>query len=172
MTGVAAPLLASVAVAFAGIIVSGPASLRWPGLALVPLVVSAALLIAAVQFGFLARRHVVTAADVAAELPMLRGEQLARRITVEREAAAPYFELWADYGRWAYGLGIIALWAGVGVAVAPPPFVVQPGWRWAAAGLCGLLALLELGWLVVSRLRPAWFTPERAVRRWRARHGS
>src|SRR5262245_24697907 len=65
-TGIAAPLLAGTAVAIAGVVVQQPTALRWPGVAILLLVVAGSLLISAVQLGVLARRYGPSQDEVAA----------------------------------------------------------------------------------------------------------
>ena len=52
LSSVAAPLLAGGTLALLGVVVQQPSSLRWPGLALLLLVVAAVMLVTAVQCGF------------------------------------------------------------------------------------------------------------------------
>lgn len=165
MTGIAAPLLAGAAVAIIGVVVQQPSSLRWPGVTLLLLVLAASSLVAAVQFGFLARRHTATPDQVAAWWPALTQQARARRVRRDLEDDAPLFAWWADFARWAYGLGIVVLWIGLGVAITPDAGNEQPTWRWLATAVAWVVALLEVAWFVASRTRPGWFTPRAAARR-------
>ncbi|MCO5994808.1 hypothetical protein [Actinoallomurus rhizosphaericola] len=165
MTGIAAPLLAGAAIAITGVVVQQPSSLRWPGVTLLLLIAAASLLITAVQMGFLARRHVATPGEIAEWWPGLSDAKRVRRVRADLKDDAPLYAWWSDLSRWAYGLGIVALWAGLGCAVMPGHGDGQPVGRWFAAGVGWATAVLEIAWFVATRLRPGWFTPRRIARR-------
>ena len=65
LSSVAAPLLAGGTLALVGVIVQQPSALRWPGLALLLLLVAAILLVMAVQCGVWARHHATRPDEIA-----------------------------------------------------------------------------------------------------------
>jgi hypothetical protein len=145
--------------------VQQPTAFRWPGVALLLLVIAASLLIAAMQCGVLARRYGPSADEVAARRQAQGGEPEADPDDDAFADAVALCAWWADCARWAFGLGIIALWTALGVAVMPLGGQEQTEWRWAAAAIAGGLAVLEIAWLVVARIRPELLSPLAAARR-------
>lgn len=165
LTGIAAPLLAGAAVAITGVVLQQPDSLRWPGVALLLLVVAASMLIAAVQFGFMARRHSASPDEVGDWWTFLPEAERQERVRRDLADDAPLYTWWAEFARWTYGFGIVALWCALAVAMLPARAHEQAVWRWLAAVVAGGSALFELGWLIVSRAKPAWLVPRGAARR-------
>jgi hypothetical protein len=165
MTGIAAPLLTAAAITITGVVVQQPDALRWPGITLLILVAAASLLVAAVQFGFLARRHVASPEEMRAWWPKLDQNETDARIRDDRADDAILYEWWADLARLTYGSGIVALWAGVGSAVAPQCGADQQTLRWFAAAIAWLTAAGEVAWFVASRRYDKMFTPRVIARR-------
>jgi hypothetical protein len=165
MGGIAAPLLAGASVAIVGVIVQQPGSLRHPGVTLFLLVLASCFLIMSVQFGFLARRHHSTPADIEQWLKPLTGDALVEQVRDDLTDDAALLGWWSDFARYAYGGGVVLLWTGIGFAVLPPADADEAAWRCAASIAAYVMAGLEVAWLAVSRLRPGWFTPRRLARR-------
>jgi hypothetical protein len=161
-SSVAAPLLAGGALALAGVIIQQEDALRFPGVALLLLVGAVALLIVAVQCGIWARQYVVTPAEIEQWWPAANE---ARRAAILRDQHwyAQRHRIWARRVTLTFNLGVLALWAAIAVAAAPPSGVGEPAWRWAAAALALVAALAEAAWIglvirgpVVPGQRLAW----------------
>lgn len=163
MAGIAAPLLTAASITITGVVVQQPGSLRWPGITLALLVFAATLLVATVQFGFLARRHAVSPDRVRSWWPRLRPERLEDRVRRDMVDNMLLYEWFAELARRTYTPGIIVLWAGIGSAVAPLPGHSEELWRWIAASVAWLAALLEVLWLLATRWRRELFKPYRSA---------
>jgi hypothetical protein len=164
MTGIAAPLLTAASITITGVVVQQPDSLRWPGITLLVLVVASALLVTAVQLGFLARRHVARPDEIEAWWPSLTPADRAKRVRRDQSEEYLLNEWWADLARRAYNLGIVALWIGVGTAVAPHGDREQV-MRWIAAWIAWALAIGEILWFALALWWPGSFVPLDAARR-------
>jgi len=128
MSAIAAPLLAGFSLTLAGAIASSSQSFRWPGIDLVPLVLAIVLFVACIQFGFHARMHLYSAADVRDWRP-----DVFEWIAARPQASQPFSDALKaqqadDYQRWnrwetrarlAYNLAIVVLAAGVALTMAP-----------------------------------------------------
>jgi hypothetical protein len=159
MAGIAAPLLVAASITIIGVIVQQPTSLRWPGLCLALLVLSALLLTMCVQFGFLAKRHAAGPEQVAQWWLKLDAERRANRVAAEILQNRRPMEILTDISRWLYGSGIVVVWLAIGSAVVPSVDSLQPEFRWTAAGLSWFAAFIEFLWLILSRIKPRFFTP-------------
>jgi hypothetical protein len=115
---------------------------------LVAFAVSAVTLISVVQFTFWARSYTVTPDELQSWWPdvetterrsVVRGEQL----THERARRT-----WSRRARWSYRLGIIALLAGMAIALIPPGRVTAA--RWVASTFVLLGLLYEVLWVVAA----------------------
>ncbi|MFE3110488.1 hypothetical protein ACFXKJ_21770 [Kitasatospora indigofera] len=162
MSNVAAPLLAGFSVSTIGIVLTGEPSLRWPGFILVSLTVASVAFIMCVQFGFHARQHLYSPADVSSWW----SEEDVRAHTADLESEQRRdFARWALWTVWArrfYSTGIVALWFGVGSALCPTPddHGSTGLLRWVAASIALGAGLGELCWSVV----PAWRRRRRRAR--------
>nr|BBJ47512.1 hypothetical protein SAVMC3_01410 [Streptomyces avermitilis] len=112
VTNVAAPLLAGFAIATIGVVGADGGHFRWPGPVLLCLTLSALLFVTCVQFGFHARRHLYSFADISA---WWSDEEMRDHRDLLREEQNADFQLW---NRWrgraytAYSGGMVMLWLG------------------------------------------------------------
>ncbi|MER5832913.1 hypothetical protein ABT116_19150 [Streptomyces sp. NPDC002130] len=147
---VAAPLLAGACIAMVGVLGSDGDKFRWPGPAMLLLTMAFVVLIASVQYGFHARRHFYSPADLDAWYP-----PGARRPAEESLRAAQRH----DIGEWqrmtrrgstAYNMGIVLLGAGVTLVLAPPEgaSLGHAVCRWTAATVTAVGSLAELEWIL------------------------
>jgi hypothetical protein len=136
MSGVAAPLLAGFSIAFIGLVIGSAAAFRWPGWTLLPLTMSALLLVTCVQGGFWIRHY---RPDVSVD------EQH------EWTLALPAFKRWLHLTRWTYNAGIALLLLGLALALYPRGTDVQAGLRRLASGLALAAATAEVVWGLLSR---------------------
>jgi hypothetical protein len=146
MTGIAAPLLAGFSLTLAGVIAAGPAQFRWPGADLAVLVIPVVLLVACIQFGFHARSHLYSAADVRDWRP----DFIERHEPALKLQQAADYEKWCQWerrGRFAYNAAIVVLAIGVAMVMAPPMHGSEPAWRWAAAGIALAAGAAEATWI-------------------------
>lgn len=152
VTTVAAPLLAGFALTFIGLVLS--ASVRWPGLSLLVLTLAASALVASLQFGFHARRHLYSAEDLHAWVQTdASTAEVTRYWQGVQERDLAYWRRWSHRARWTYNGGIVLLAAGVALALAPPNSVggIDAVFRWSAAGIAALAAGSEGIWWWSSR---------------------
>ncbi len=157
MASVAAPLLAGFSLALIGLVLPSQKLLRWPELALFLLVLSALLLLAAVQHGFWARQYIATPSDLSQWWPDL-DESEERLLMVRREqwSYQTIYTVYAGRARAAYRLGILALLAAVAVVVVPDrPLGEVPAGRLAVVGLAVFGFLLEALWIIAAK-PPRW----------------
>jgi len=156
-TNIAAPLLAGFSITVIAAVAAGSDSFRWPGPVLLSLTVAAVLLVASVQFGFHARQHLYSAADVAAWWTAEDLAQPGRTDRLQREQHADYatWEQWSTKARMAYNTGIVILAVGVALMLAPPHSAdrAQAAFRWTAAAVAATAALGELTWSLIPILR-------------------
>lgn len=99
VTNVAAPLLAGFGVAAIGVVSADTDKFRWPGLVLLSLTLAALLFVTCVQFGFHARRHLYSFADIAA---WWSEDELREHRDLLREEQNADFHLWNRWRAWAY----------------------------------------------------------------------
>jgi hypothetical protein len=150
-SSVAAPLLAGGALALAGVVVQQEDSLRYPGVVLVLLVAAVVMLVTAVQCGFWARRYAVTPDEIRQWWPDANPARL-KKIQDEQHRHADYHYKWSRRTAITFNVGILLLWAALGLAVTPKDGMQEPTWRWVAAGLAGLAALIEVVWIILGVL--------------------
>lgn len=150
---VAAPLLAGVALAAVGILVTDGDKFRWPGPGVTLLTLSSILLIASIQLAFHGRQYLYSPA----ELSDWWDGELTPATEVLQEEQREDFSKWAKFARRAavaYNSGIVLLGYGM-VGLLAPPGGVSPEHsvtRWIAVGFAVVGASWELG----SMVRHAW----------------
>jgi hypothetical protein len=158
MTGIAAPLLAGFSLTLIGVIAQDPTRFRWPGQALVALVIAISLLIATVHFGFQARSYLYSAADVNDWRPDFFST-LQDLMAEDQRRDYGKWESWDRRAGWAYDLAVCVLAAGIALVVAPPVFESprhplagsETDYRWAAFGLAITAGVAQLAWVVATR---------------------
>ncbi|MDH6226786.1 MULTISPECIES: hypothetical protein [Streptomyces] len=157
VTNVAAPLLAGFSVAAIGVVGADSDKFRWPGPALFCLTLSALLFVTCVQFGFHARRHLYSYADLTA---WWTEDELADtdRRRLLRDEQRHDFDLW---NRWrgrayvAYSGGLVVLWTGVALVLLPPGpgTASDTAFRWAASAVAACAAVGEVVWSAYEPVR-------------------
>ncbi|MEU4655240.1 hypothetical protein AB0G32_15100 [Streptomyces sp. NPDC023723] len=167
VSNVAAPLLAGFAVAAIGVVAADSDKFRWPGPVLLFLTLAALLFVTCVQFGFHARRHLYSYADITA---WWTEEEVRDRRDLLREEQNHDFELWDGWRRRTYAAytgGMIMLWAGVSLVLVPPApgTTLDTPFRWAAAAVAACAGVGEAVWSAYP-----WIT--RRVRRRRLLRGN
>lgn len=154
MSSVAAPLLASGALVFIGLVVK---SVRYPGLTLLIMLVALLVLVTAVQCGFWARQFASTPQEIEQWWPDMPTKMRNERARADQWQDRASHDMWANRARWAYGVGIILLWFGVAVALMPAADAAQPALRWLAAAVGILAGMGEALWLAGAHGRgPRW----------------
>jgi hypothetical protein len=147
MGAVAAPFLAGIAIALAVLVISSPENFGGENVALFALVLAAVALIACAECTFVARKYVVTPGQLEEWWPGASVEQLVH----EQHEAADVFEVWADWSRRLYNVGIVALAAGVAAALVPPGGLGDaPPWRLAAFALALAAMVAELAAILIT----------------------
>jgi hypothetical protein len=150
---VASPLLAGFSLTTTVLIGDDAKNFRWSGAAMLALVVAAVLLIEAVQCSFNARQYIWSAGDVRVWWPdMQEDTSREQRLRDEQDRAYRKWQTWSAWARRTYNLGIIALLAGLGLAL-PPQHAdnVQSALRWTASGIAFAAAVGEVIWYGFSR---------------------
>jgi hypothetical protein len=133
------------------VVVQQEDSLRYPGVVLVLLVAALVMLVLAVQFGFWARRYAVTPDEIRQWWPNANPARL-EEIRREQHDHAAQHAAWSLQVAIAFNVGVLFLWLALGLAVTPKDGVQEPIWRWVAAGLAGLAALVNAAWLILGVL--------------------
>jgi hypothetical protein len=151
MTGIAAPLLAGFSLALIGVIAQDPSHFRWPGPALITLVIAISLLIATVHFGFQARSYLYSAADVRDWRPDFLAA-LEDVMATDQRRDYLHWERWDKRAGWTYDLAVCFLAAGIALVVAPPLAGTEAGFRWGAFAVAITAGVAQLGWVVSTRL--------------------
>jgi hypothetical protein len=150
VTNVAAPLLAGFNITVIATVAAASDRFRWPGFTTLILIISAMLLVASLQFGFHARQHLYSAADVADWWTPEDLEVQGRTDRLQREQHVHYarWERSSLRARIAYNAGIVTLAVGIALVLSPPYTVhrTEAGFRWAAAALAFAGAIAELVW--------------------------
>ncbi len=153
---VAAPLLGGFSLASTMVVADDAANFRWPGWALLALTTAAVLLLNAVQCGFHARRHLWSADDVHSWMPDLKDhpdweEQLQQRQHQD-------YRTWRRWVGWTvrlYNAGIVALLAGLALALPPPHGDgLQQTLRWVAFAIAVAVVLVEVTWTAKTTWKP------------------
>jgi len=157
MANVAAPLLAGFSITVIAAVAASSDKFRWPGAALLTLTLATVLLVASLQFGFTARQHLYSAADVAAWWAQEDLDQPGRSERLQREQHRDYttWERWSSKARMAYNAGITVLAVGVALVLAPPHSAhhSEAVLRWIAAAAAAAGALGEIVWGAVPMVR-------------------
>ena len=156
MANVAAPLLAGFSITVIAAVAAGSDKFRWPGAALLTLAVAAVLLVASLQFGFTARQHLYSAADVADWWAQEDLDHPGRSERIQREQHRDYsvWERWSFKARMTYNSGITILAVGIALVLVPPQSVhhSEAVLRWIAAVIAVAGALGEISWGVVPMM--------------------
>lgn len=132
------PLLAGFSVTSVLVVTNDAAKFRWPGLAILALTIASVALIASVQCAYHARLYLP---------PQAEGFSSPR--FSDRKGKA-----WARWTRISYHCGIVALLAGLGLALAPLSGKgMENGLRWSATVIAFSACLGETAFIVVVRWR-------------------
>lgn len=152
---VAAPLLAGFSLASVIVVSDDAANFRWPGAVMLALATAAVLLVAAVQCGYSARQYLWSPAEVSAWWPDLEGG--SQREALLRDEQAEAFGRWVAWTRWTrvvYDTGILALLAGLALALPPPHGTgTQESLRWVASAVAFVACAGEGTWIVMVSWR-------------------
>ncbi|NEA99799.1 hypothetical protein [Streptomyces sp. SID13726] len=146
---VAAPMLAAAAVTLTGVVAADEIKFRWPGAAMLCLMLAAASLIASVQFGFRAQMYRFTEDELdhwfvgAAPDPYPEGsDSKVHTLAVARNT----WEIKVRPAVYTYNVGTVLLGLGLAGCLMPKPDSEQSGVRWAAMAVALALTLGELVW--------------------------
>jgi hypothetical protein len=152
---VASPLLAGFSLASVILVSDDAGNFRWPGAVVLALAIAAATLIGAVQCAYNARQYLWSADDVHNWWPdMEEGSERERLLRGEQSEAFHRWEAWARWTRITYNCGILALLAGLALALPPQHGVgMQDGLRWAASGLTFAACAGEAYWIAAVAWR-------------------
>jgi len=152
---IAAPVLAGFTVALIGVVAQAPANFRWPGIALLLLLLTAVLFVMCLQCGFWARQYLVSRDEAAAWFDDFESVTRQEQVRREQVAYAHVYEGWAQRCKLLYRLALQAMFAALLVVLLPTSGgdgAIQSGWRWAAASLAALAFILEALWILSVQL--------------------
>jgi len=170
---VTTPLLAGFSVSAVVVVSDDAANFRWPGAAILALAIAAVVLIAAVQCAYHARLYLSARSDMAnAPVPDPRLRPTSGTVSTTETGAkskpevgtGPWrtsatigrqlddaYELGLAWTKWtqrAYHCGIVALLAGVALAIAPRHAAgVQGSLQWLATGIAFAACAGEALWI-------------------------
>lgn len=171
MGSVSAPLLAGFSLSITTIVLTTSDALRWPGITAAFSTFAALALIASVQFAFWAKQNVATPSDMRewwddSDTPAGR----PFRIT-ELERYRKVYNAYSRRARLTYDLGIVALLASLGSALAPPTHANQPFLRWTSAGVVLIAVGVEVAWATATAAAnfETWAGPFRKAAGWLVR---
>jgi serine/threonine protein kinase len=128
MSDIAAPLLATAAITFLSVALSGDPRSSQHDWALILFVSTAGSMIMSLQCGFYAKLYVGLANS---------------RSDAQNNSRA---RIWTNRARRSYSFGILLLWLGIAVALLPGP--AQQSLAWVPSGIAGFMALLEFAWIM------------------------
>jgi hypothetical protein len=150
---VGSSLLAGFSLASVIVVSSAAAEFRWPGAAVLALATAAVALLGAMQFTYMTRQFLWSAADVAQWWPEADSDaELAARLREEQADSFRRWEIWARWTRAAHGTGILILLAGLALALPPPhDGTTQDALRWAAFWVAAVGCAAEAAFMA------AWF---------------
>jgi hypothetical protein len=155
MSTIAAPLLAGFSITLLGVVAQAAANFRWPGIAMVLLLISAALLIMCVQCGFWARQYVVSREEASVWFADFAESSRQEQVRLEQVAFAKVYEGWARRAKRLYRFALLALLASLLVVLLPASAgdgSIQSNWRWAGVGIAALVIGFEVLWIVAIEL--------------------
>jgi hypothetical protein len=113
------------------------------------LTIAAVVLVGTVQCAFNARQHLWSASDVSNWWPdMDQGTEREKLLRDEQEASFARWQLWARWTRATYAYGILALLAGLALALPPLHGTgAQNSLRWIASGVAFAACAGEAAWI-------------------------
>ena len=150
VAGVASPLLAGFSLASVIVVSDDARNFRWPGAAILALAVAAVVLIGAVQCGYNARQYLWSGADVHSWWPEMQGgSELETLLAGEQADAFGRWQAWSSWTRLTYDCGILALLAGLALALPPQHEMgLQNALRWTASGVAFVACAGEAYWII------------------------
>jgi hypothetical protein len=152
---VAAPLLAGFSLASLVAISDDAPNFRWPGAAILSLVIAAIALIGAVQCSFNARQYIWSAAEVVEWWPdMEEGSPREVRLRNEQDLAFRRWKAWVKWARTTYDVGILSLLTALALTIPPPHSAgIQSSLRWGASGVAFAACACDAAWIVLAIAR-------------------
>jgi len=150
---VAAPLLAGACVATVGVMGADADKFRWPAPAMLLLTLAFVAFIGSVQYGFHARQHLYSPADVDAWHPPGAGRRDEDSLRREQQRNFEEWRRLSRLGSLTYNAGIVFLGVGTTLVLVPPEgaSLVAALCRWTASGVTALGSLAELEWILRQR---------------------
>lgn len=147
---VASPLLAGFSLASVIVVADDAHHFRWPGAVVLALAIAAVSLIGTVQCAFNARQYLWSASEVSSWWPdMEEGTEREKLLRDEQEAFFYRWQMWARWTRATYAYGILALLAGLALALPPAHGTgTQSSLRWVACGVAFAACAGEAAWIV------------------------
>ncbi|MGC4812849.1 hypothetical protein ACLQ29_20190 [Micromonospora sp. DT228] len=152
---IAAPVLAGFSIALLGVVAQAPANFRWPGVALLLLLLTAILFVMCLQCGFWARQYLVSRGEAAAWFDDFDSTTRQEQVRREQVAYGHVYEGWARRSKLFYRMALQTMFAALLVVLLPTAGgdgAMQSGWRWAAASLAALAFVFEALWIVSVQL--------------------
>jgi hypothetical protein len=155
---VAAPLLAGFSVALLGVIAQAPNMLRWPGAALLALIIAVGLLLGSVQAAFTGKQKYWTRSDLLDWYVNEPPDPLSSAFKQMHRRDIDAWLRWLNRARIAYNAGLTVLLIGVAIVLAPPRTsagypvsTTEAILRWVSAGVALTLASIEIMWWLRTR---------------------
>jgi hypothetical protein len=150
------PLLAGFSAASVIVVSDDAANFRWPGAAILALAIAAVVLIASVQCAYHARIYLPDK-SIREVSPGFSPDGDDREDNDARSQQQDDYQLGLAWTRWtqrAYHCGIVALLAGLALAVAPHHVMgIQGALQWIATSIAFAACAGEAGWVIRQEFR-------------------
>ena len=149
---VASPLLAGFSLASVIVVAEDADHFRWPGAVALALGIAAVVLIGTVQCAFNARQYLWSASEVSDWWPEMEEDpKREEQLSAEQRLFFDRWKTWANWTRITYAYGIVALLAGLALALPPQHGSgIQNTLRWAACGIVFAACGGEVGWIALG----------------------
>jgi hypothetical protein len=150
------PLLAGFSAASVIVVSDDAANFRWPGAAILALAIAAVVLIASVQCAYHARIYLPDKSirEVSPSLPPDIDDGKGNDAGSQQQDDYELGLAWTRWTQRAYHCGIVALLAGLALAVAPHHVMgIQGVFQWIATSIAFAACAGEAGWVIRQEFR-------------------
>jgi hypothetical protein len=151
------PLLGGFSTTAVIVVSDDAANFRWPGATIPALVIAAVVLILAVQFSYHARIYLSEWSDRKDKESLVASQGTSGDTDVQRTTQSDFYckrgLFWARWTRRAYDCGLVALLAGLGLAVVPHHVRIEFDFKWFPTFLAFAACIFEVAWILRDPMR-------------------